>query len=41
MFEVEIVKLEEIVLDVMENVVEFFVLLKVDSVFGDIWYDVK
>ncbi|MBF2635113.1 DNA polymerase I [Listeria welshimeri] len=39
--EAEIAKLEEIVPDVMENAVELSVPLKVDSAFGDTWYDAK
>lgn len=39
--ESEIAKLEEIVPDVMENAVALSVPLKVDSSFGDTWYDAK
>ncbi|MBC2283225.1 DNA polymerase I [Listeria booriae] len=39
--EAEIAKLEEIVPDVMENAVKLAVPLKVDSAFGDTWYDAK
>lgn len=39
--EEEIVKLEEIVPDVMENAVKLSVPLKVDSAYGDTWYDAK
>ncbi|SEI05970.1 DNA polymerase I [Halobacillus karajensis] len=37
----EVTKLEEIVVSVMESTVELDVPLKVDSSFGDTWYDAK